>query len=138
MRQVTRIVLSGLVGLAMTLFAGCSDDEATNPATDTIYRVVVNHEEFRIALRMPEQIAAAEAMLASGKESVIHGHLARGDGGFNKGYRWHMMPETVTFPDMAMEVCDGRPRSDVESDIPYWVDNIKYYCPWGAQVVGRG
>lgn len=107
------------------------------PRFAAVYEVEVTGERFRLALQTPAQIAAAEAMLRGERESVIHGALARGDGGFNPPYRWHLRPETVTFPDVAMEVCSGRPRSDVEADVDLWADQLQVYCPWGARVLGR-
>lgn len=119
---------------AVLLVSACSDPAATE---QQIYEVEVAGERFRIALTTPAQIERADALLASGAENNVHGTLRRGSGGFNSPYTWHLDPATVTFPDLTMEVCDGRPQSDVQSDVDYWVDTVKYYCPWGARIVAR-
>ena len=63
--------------------------------------------------------------------------LYAGDGGFNSPWSWHLDPATIEVPDLAIEVCDGRP-SMVEADLPYWLSSVKAFCPWGARVVDAG
>lgn len=77
-----------------------------------------------------------EARLESGREGVVLGRLAAGDGGFNAPRSWHMVPGTVETPDAAIEVCDGIP-SMAEADLDYWLDTVGRFCPWGARVVER-
>ena len=123
--------------VAALCLAGCD----TSAPPSALYQVEVatgdGPERFRLALATDAQVAAADTALAAGRVGVVHGTLARGDGGFNDGYAWHLVPESVTFPDLAIEVCDGRPRSDVEADVDYWVDTVGAYCPWGARLVAR-
>lgn len=94
-------------------------------------------ERFRLGLDTDAQVAEAEAALAADRVGVVHGVLVRGDGGFNDGYSWHLDPASVTFPDLAIEICDGRPRTDVEGDLDYWTETVGVYCPWGARLVRR-
>jgi hypothetical protein len=116
---------------------GCGDDPVS-PSPGAVFEVeVARQETFRIALDDPALIATAEQRLDDKTEGIVHGTLARGDGGFNAPYTWHLKPETITFPDQAIEVCSGRPMSDVESDLAYWVDTIGIYCPWGARLIRR-
>ncbi len=137
---MTRAILrrqSFVAGLT-ALVAGCSSTDTINaPGGTTVYRVQVNNETFRLALKSDAQIAQAEAMLKSGGPHNIHGFLVRGDGGFNTPYSWHLEPSTVTFPDVSIEACDGRPKSDVEADTAYWFGTLHVYCPWGARIVAR-
>ena len=103
--------------------------------------VMVKDEEFIIRLVDEKQIDHARARLA-GKEQqgIVDGTLADGDGGFNrdpksgKNWSWHMVPETVSFPQLTAEVCDGRP-SDVEEDKEHWIKSVKQFCPWSAKIV---
>lgn len=118
----------------------CDSQDADDALPDgwAVFEVeVAEQETFRIALASEALIAEAEQALADGRDGVIIGDLAAGDGGFNSSYSWHMRPETVAFVDTAVEVCDGRPRSDVESDLNYWLNTIGNYCPWGAKVIQR-
>ncbi|HYE57150.1 MAG TPA: hypothetical protein VD948_01545 [Rhodothermales bacterium] len=127
----TRLLLAGLAGL---LLSACDSDSTPPPGVAT-FEVEVNKERFYVAMATEAQAAEARTHLASGREGVLHGALVRGNGGFNTGYRWHLDPASVSFPDAAIEVCDGRPRSDVESDLDYWINTVRYYCPWGAKIV---
>lgn len=123
----------------LLLLGGCRDTrELTAPEPHVVFEVeVAGQETFRIALLDPARIAAAEQMLDSGREGIVYGELARGDGGFNAPYSWHLQPETVTFPDLTAEACSGRPRSDVEADPDYWIDSLGTYCPWGSRIIAR-
>ena len=130
MRTAATLVLAA----AAFLLPNC--DDVTEPDY-AVYEVEVAGERFRIALATETQIARASELLASGAAQNVHGTLKRGDGGFNAGYSWHLEPSSVTFPDMTMEICDGRPRSEVEAEVDYFIDTVKYYCPWGAKIVKR-
>jgi hypothetical protein len=130
----TWLVLTALIAGSS---AAC-DNDPTYPDDMAVFEIeVAGGERFHIGLTQSAEIARASALLASGAENNVHGTLRRGDGGFNSPYTWHLEPGSVTFPDLSMEVCDGRPQSDVQSDVSYWVDTVRYYCPWGVRVVGR-
>lgn len=123
-----------LVTLCFVFVLGC---DSTDKDARSVYEVEVAGEEtFRIALTTDEQIATADSVMQSDRVGAILGDLRRGDGGFNTGYSWHLDPESVEFPDMAIELCDGLP-SFVESDLDYWVDTVRTYCPWSARVLRR-
>jgi hypothetical protein len=121
--------------LALAAVGACSDEPLA--VERHVYEVDVVGERFRIALTDPQRIAEAEALIQSGTPRNVSGRLAAGDGGFNEPYSWHMLPGSVEFVDLSMEVCDGRPQSEVESDVPYWLNTVKVYCPWAATVVRR-
>ena len=126
-----------LIAAALLAVSACD----TAAPLHAVYEVEVatgdGPERFRIALATEAQAAEAEAALAAGRVGVVHGTLAPGDGGVNDGYSWHLVPETVSFPDLAIEVCDGRPRTDVEGALDYWLDTVGVYCPWGARLTRR-
>jgi hypothetical protein len=126
-----------LVLVAATMaFAACSEEPAgVQPLA--VFEVEVAGERFRLGVAESAQLERATELLESGAENNVHGTVRRGDGGFNTGYSWHLEPASVSFPDLTIEVCDGRPRSDVEGDVDYWVNTVKYYCPWGAKIVAR-
>lgn len=136
-RGVTELLLVSLLLVALVVMA-CDTERADGPTYLAVYEVeVANQETFYVAVATKAQMATADARLASQQSGIVHGSVVRGDGGFNDDYDWHLAPESITFPDLTMEVCDGRPASDVQADIPYWADTIGYYCPWGARFVRR-
>lgn len=119
---------------ASALSTGCADP--TVPDDGAIFVLEVSGEEFRALVHDPEVVAALDARRASGLEGVVSGTLVEGDGGFNAPWSWHWSPETVHVPDLAIELCDGRP-SMVEADLTYWLDAVGQFCPWGATVEER-
>jgi len=66
----------------------------------------------------------------------INGRIDVGHGGHNHNathwFLWHFIPNEWSLVELAIEVCDGCPYSDVDADTAYWVRNIKYYCPWSG------
>jgi hypothetical protein len=36
--------------------------------------------------------------------------------------------------EVTIELCDGRP-SMVEENLDYWVDTVRFFCPWGARLL---
>ena len=123
--------------LLIALALAC-DGASTGPDGGIVFVVrVADAEEFRILLRDPALIAQARRILR-GEESqkIVVGPLAAGDGGFNDGWSWHLVPEETGFAEAAIELCDGRP-SFVEDDLDYWLGTVRTYCPWSARIVGE-
>ncbi len=127
------------------ILSGCAGHHKIDAADQRIvsvdFVVRVNNENFVVRLVKPDQIAVARARLNGTKpQGIISGHLVNGDGGFNRDpdsnthWSWHIDPNTVSFPQIAMEVCDGRP-SDVESNKSHWITSVKMFCPWSAKVI---
>jgi hypothetical protein len=82
----------------------------------------------------------AEAILdGTIPQRIISGTLADGDGGFNhdpvsgRVWSWHLVPETVSFVEAAIELCDGKP-SYVEENKEYWLESVGSFCPWSSQL----
>lgn len=128
-------------GAVALLAAACGDDpqglsEGPDAGEGTVYAVEVSGERFHVLVTDTAALRGMEERMASGDEGVILGTLAAGDGGFNEPWSWHMVPGTVEVPDLAVEVCDGRP-SFVEEDLDYWLDTVGTFCPWGARVIER-
>ena len=120
--------------IALVGIAACNDS-STAPAAPATYVIQVGTEQFKVRAE-GAAVAALETRRQSGVTGVISGKLVRGNGGFNAPFGWHLEPASIHAPDLAIEVCDGRP-SDIDQDINYWVDTVKQYCPWGAKVIAR-
>jgi hypothetical protein len=67
----------------------------------------------------------------------ISGSIDHGDGGYNHNadhwFLWHFIPGEWDLAEMAIEVCDGCPFSDVDADTAYWISNIGIFCPWSGK-----
>lgn len=140
-----------LTAASLALIAGCATDTrssatgaATMSAPQTLITFVFYHpaaekgEEFFVARTSdPKVIAAARQQLSMAPEKRnlhINGALARGDGGFNSPWRWHIRDNQWHFAQIGIELCDGVPR-DIENDLDYWVDKVKRFCPWKARIM---
>ncbi|MCF3653170.1 MAG: hypothetical protein L2C94_003275 [Aigarchaeota archaeon] len=94
----------------------------------------VNGERFVIYVTDPETIRLALENI-EGKNSLFPmRELARGDGGFNKPWSWHLKPETVRMVEVSIELCDSTP-SFVESELDYWLETVRSYCPWWGRII---
>lgn len=66
----------------------------------------------------------------------INGPIAAGDGGhnFNGPHRfaWHFVPDQWSLAEISIELCDGRPYSDVEQNLQYWLYQVGRFCPWSS------
>ena len=93
-------------------------------------------QTFRALIRDPQVIAEAESLIGAGEGRILSGGLLAGDGGFNGPWSWHLDPDTITFSDFTIELCDGCPMF-VEEDLDYWLEVVRQYCPWSTEVVAR-
>jgi hypothetical protein len=123
------------IGVLLTLSACDSTDPVEDPALPT-YVIEVSGETFRIQIADPSIAREADSLLAHGIPKIVHGPLLAGDGGINEPYSWHLDSDSISFPDLSIELCDGRP-SFIENDLGYWLDTVGLYCPWNAQIIER-
>jgi hypothetical protein len=123
-----------LPGVLAVSLAACSTTLEPNDPIEATFVIEVSGEEFRVQTSTAAQAAALRSRLQAGTRGVIMGTLVAGNGGFNSPWSWHLDAASVHAPDVAMELCDGRP-SMVSADLTYWLGSVKVYCPWGAKVV---
>lgn len=136
-----QLLIAAVVAVAAVLTAAaCGRSSPTDPGGQgAVFRILSSSESgetFDVLIHDPQRIAEAQSLVGEGHVKIINGRLARGDGGFNAPWSWHMVPASIEFADVTIEVCDGRP-SDVEADVDYWVDTVGRFCPWGTEVVAR-
>ncbi|GBC69390.1 hypothetical protein HRbin01_01088 [archaeon HR01] len=125
---VAAVLLAGLAaGVMLTL--------QTRPAGQ-YFIVDVQGERFTIYVTDPETIKLAEENMRGGNNLFPTGALARGDGGFNSPWSWHLIPETVRMAEVSIELCDGLP-SHIEQALDYWIDTVGQFCPWSGRIVGK-
>ena len=90
----------------------------------------------RFTMFVIDQETIKEALANMNGLNTMHpiGVLDFGDSGFNMPWGWHYKPETVKMTDFSTEVCDAEPHF-VQENVDYWVNTVKYYCPWSARIV---
>jgi hypothetical protein len=115
--------------------SGCGSRTPTAPTPpaydlNEVAIFLVGDEAFRFRLSTPALSKEAHEMLATGRKRIPIGRIVQGTD-VNARWTWHL--EDVSFADLTIELCDGRP-SDVERDGPRFGNGM--FCPWGATIVG--
>jgi len=126
------ILIAGI--LIIALVAGGSYLYLANQQTGMYFVVDVVGERFTMLVVNPEAIKNALDNMNSLNNMHPIGVIDFGNGGFNAPWGWHYKPETVEMTDISTEVCDAEPHF-VQENLDYWVNTVKYYCPWGAKIV---
>ncbi len=132
-----RVDVSELVSAVGNAQDGCPEgDEAVFLIRACRGGEVPAGQTFRILLRDPAVIAEAEDLIGKGSVQIVTGSLVAGDGGFNAPWSWHHVPDTVSFADFTIELCDGCPMY-IEENLEEWLETVGTYCPWSTEVVAR-
>jgi hypothetical protein len=98
----------------------------------------VSGEQFNVWVTNPETIAAILRLQAGEQVGNIPNgliHRGPGAGNHNAPYSWHLDPDEIVMSEATIELCDGRP-SYVEAHVDEFVNTIRRYCPWQAELVG--
>ena len=139
--SLTRLIAAAAIVTEVVSSIGCGSPGAPSRA-DTIFqvracrgsRIAPDGQVFRILLRDSSVIAQARALVGAGSRRIVLGTLVRGNGGFNAPWNWHLDPDTVSLPEVAIELCDGCP-SDVEAS------GVNYgggtFCPWTSEIIAE-
>jgi hypothetical protein len=53
----------------------------------------------------------------------------------NHWFLWHFIPNEWRLVELAIEICDGCPYTDLDTKTAYWVENIGRFCPWTGRPV---
>lgn len=94
------------------------------------FRVV--DETFHASITDADGMAEARALWSGDASANIpNGLLACAPRTWNAPWSWHLVPESIRFAEVTVEVCDGRPA--------YVEDNCasfgERYCPWGSEMI---
>lgn len=127
--------------LGVCCIAGCSTDPRAQQKSADFVVEVAGQERYVIRLVTTKQIDAARSILSGASpQRIVSGKLADGGDGYNqdpvssKKWTWHVIPETISFVEVAMELCDGLP-THVEGNKEHWIKDVKHYCPWKSRII---
>ncbi|GII04902.1 BP74-related protein [Planobispora takensis] len=93
-------------------------------------------QEFVFELTDEEKIAHARRILSGEEKQEVHvmGQIRPGAKSYNPGWDYHVLPDSVRFFQMAIEVCDA--------NMQYVEDHLDeaggaflpgyYWCPWDS------
>jgi len=101
--------------------------------TGEYFNVSVINEYFCVYITDPTTIQLAYENYQGKNMKHIGGSTSVGDGGFNKPWSWHLIPDTVRLVEASIEVCDAKP-SYVETHL----SDFGTYCPWTSRIFKIG
>ncbi|GAB7050924.1 BP74-related protein [Catenuloplanes indicus] len=137
--------IGGLATAAvMALTGGALAAPTAARAAEAAYFGVRTHGSYHdlvLKLTDPEKIAKARAILSGEEKNTTHllGRIKKTPADYNPHYSFHVDPDTVSFFEVAIEVCDAT--------LPYVEDHLDevggaflpgaYFCPWSSQLTGE-
>jgi hypothetical protein len=95
---------------------------------------------FVIATSDPKLIdqALQQIALPTAQRRLVNGRLVQGSGGYNTNqsytFKWHFDEKDWQLTDLSIEIYDGRPYSDIDLHLDYWLDSVKRFAPWGYSI----
>ena len=110
-------------------------------ATDLAYFAFkdVGNGLFVIELRDPAKIQEARAILSGAQNDRIHvsGVIVIQKASYNPSWSYHLAPDSITFFQMAMEVCDSTMQNVEEhlSEVGGAFLPNNRWCPWSSVLV---
>ena len=127
---VNCILASLILGSAFTAEPACAQTGQPQEAF-FMFDVPPNPETVVFKLTDPVKIQEARNLLASGTQRIVSGTLIKQPVYYNSAWTFHLDPKSITFPEVAIELCDA--------PIRYIEDNrdIAYpsWCPWNSRLL---
>ena len=126
-------LLISLVVAAVLALSGCTPSENLEGGILVTFDVV--GEEYSIFITNEETIADVLAVKNGQSQATIpSGLIVDGAVSYNEPWSWHIDSEDIHMAELTIELCDGTP-SQVEENLDYWLDTVKRFCPWSAEIV---
>jgi hypothetical protein len=117
------------ISLLSAIVTACGNGPSTSPSPAAIVTFSVAGETFRAALTSSDQVAAARSAYGGGLARIPVGRILPGTQ-VNTGWSWHL--EDVSFAEVTIELCDGRPSDVEEAGIRFGGGQ---FCPWTATIL---
>lgn len=95
---------------------------------------------FIVATSNASLIAEVETQLTLpvAQRKIVTGKLINGNGGYNKNvshsFKWRFKENNWGLTELSAEIYDGRPYSDVDNGINYWLNTMGRFAPWGSYI----
>src|SRR5205809_4690698 len=98
-----------------------------------VFRYPPRTSTFIFKLTDPAKIQEARNIVATHASKVVSGTIVKQPVYYNPGWNFHFDPKTISFPDIAVEICDST-MEDIEADL----DNAwPQWCPWKGEVLAE-
>ncbi|GII75844.1 hypothetical protein Sru01_08260 [Sphaerisporangium rufum] len=133
------LALPAMAGSAAAAAAGGTGPAAAENEAYFAFDYPPSRETVVIKLTDPEKIQHARDLLAGKTQDRPHvmGRLVKRPEPYNPGWSFHLDPATISFFQVAIEVCDASPHY-VEEHLDEaggaFLPGL-YWCPWGSRLV---
>ena len=146
MRMKESIILF-IIGFSVLAVTACKKDK--NPQDDPYQYYEVgfkspsaNWRDTAFVVRTLDQALMqeidAQLLLPVANRKLVVGLLVAGSGGYNKNasheFKWHFKEDDWKLADVTIEIYDGKPFTDVDQDISYWLNTVKRFGAWGSYI----
>lgn len=131
----------------LTVFGSCKKNSTDDDVTYQYYEVgfkTTNADwrdtAFIVRTNNPQLIQQIEAQLALPVSSrqIVNGKLVAGSGGYNKNatheFGWHFKEDDWQLADVTVEIYDGKPFTDVDQDLSYWLNTVQRFGAWSSYI----
>jgi hypothetical protein len=133
--QSRRFGFGFIIAVFTLLIAGCTSPASPDLEGGILATFDVQGEEYSIFITNEDTIDDVFALEAGTSNATIpSGKLLRGQVSYNKPWSWHIDSEDIVMAEITIELCSGLP-SHVEENLDYWVDTVRRFCPWSAELV---
>jgi hypothetical protein len=144
---MNRIFIISIVSLLGLLLVACKKENTSPPDGYTYYQVGFRSQNadwrdtaFVVRTKDAGLIQRANAQLALpvAERKIVFGHLASGDGGYNRNagfsFNWHFREDDWDLVDVTAEIYDGKPFTDVHSNPVYWQETMTRFGAWSSYI----
>lgn len=145
MRRITKLGAAAAVSLlALAVAQPAQGQHATEPGAgqaaleEAYFEFTDSHEDlFVIRLTDPARIDEARDILDGGPHRGVMGTIVKEPAPYNPAWSYHLEPDSITFFEFAVEVCDA--------SIAYVEEHLNEvggaflpgnsWCPWSSELV---
>ncbi|MEZ4630310.1 MAG: hypothetical protein R2880_06335 [Deinococcales bacterium] len=124
--------------LLIAILSSCQPSQPPTNNSGILFRFEDTQGKSFYALTEDEGvIARARAELSlNPAQRHLHpnGAIAAGNGDINTPWNWHFVDSAWDLVEVSIELCDGN-ISLVEANLDYWLNSVKFFCPWGGRIV---
>lgn len=142
-----RLIVVFVLGFAILSLSSCRKENTKDDALYQYYEVGfkrsdANWRDTSFVVRTSSQslIQQMETQLSlplSSRKLVV-GTLVAGSAGYNKNatheFQWHFKEDDWQLADVTVEIYDGRPHTDVDVNLSYWLNTVKRFGAWGSYI----
>lgn len=133
--RILRVYPVVLFVLALTLLGLPAPTPAAEPAYFQV-GFAASDAIFTIKLTDPQQIEQARMLIANDSAKLVMGTIVKEPVWYNQPWSYHLAPQSISFADLAVEVCAASPGY-VEENLAevggaFLPANV--WCPWDSSL----